>query len=182
MRSLARGWGRVLRGLTLSTACLLVPTAGHIVAGGGFPATGPLLFGAVLLAGACVALADRRLSAGGIAVFLLAAQPGFHVLLSLSGHGHGGDVITPSLSMVAGHVAAAGVLTVLLAGGESVLWSMAALSSVVLLRRVRPLLHPTQLPGHIWAVPNPSDRMAHTYLLSITRTAPRRGPPLAIGI
>jgi hypothetical protein len=182
VRSLARGWGRVLRGLTLWTACLFVPTAGHIVAGGGFPATGPLLFGAVLLAGACVALADRRLSAGGIAVFLLAAQPGFHVLLSLSGHGHDGDVMTPSLSMVAGHVAAAGVLTVLLAGGESVLWSMAALSSVVLLRRVRPLLRPTELPGHIRAVPNLSDRMAHTYLLSITRTAPRRGPPLAIGI
>jgi hypothetical protein len=90
--------------------------------------------------------------------------------------------MTPSLSMVAGHVAAAGVLTILLAGGESVLWSMAALSSVVLLRRVRPLLRPTELPGHVRAVPNPSDRMAYTYLLSITRTAPRRGPPLAIGI
>jgi hypothetical protein len=52
----------------------------------------------------------------------------------------------------------------------------------VLLRRVRPLLRPTEFPGHIRAVPNPSDRMAHTYLLSITRTAPHRGPPLAIGI
>jgi hypothetical protein len=135
-----------------------------------------------LLAGACVALADRRLSAGGIAALLLAAQPGFHVLLSFSGHGHGGDMTTPSLSMVAGHLAAAGVLTILLAGGESVLWSMAALSSVVLPRRVRPLLLPTEFPGHVRAVPNSSDRMPHTYLLSITRTAPHRGPPLAVGI
>ena len=182
MRSLARGWGRVLRGLALSTACLLVPATGHIVAGGGFPAAGPFLFGTALLATACVALADRRLTASGIAALLFAAQPAFHVLLSLSGHSHGGHAMPTGLGMVAAHVAAAGVLTALLAGGESVLWSMAALSSVVLLQRVDALMRQPEFSGHVRPVPNTDDRMAHAYVLAITRTAPRRGPPLLNGI
>ena len=182
MKPLASGWGRVLRGLTLSTACLLVPTTGHTVAGGGFPAAGPFLFGAALLAAACVALADRRLTAGGIAALLLAAQPAFHVLLNLSGHSHGGHAMASSPGMVAAHLVAAGVLTALLAGGESVLWSLAALSSVVLLQRVGALMRLPESPGHVRPVPRMDDRMAHGYVLSVTRTAPRRGPPLPNGI
>ena len=182
MKPLASGWGRVLRGLTLSTACLLVPTTGHTVAGGGFPATGPFLFGTALLAAACVALADRRLTAGGIAALLLAAQPAFHVLLNLSGHSHGGHAMASSPGMVAAHLVAAGVLTALLAGGESVLWSLAALSSVVLLQRVGGLMRLPESPGHVRPVPRMDDRMAHGYVLSVTRTAPRRGPPLPNGI
>lgn len=182
MRSPARGWGRVLRGLTLSTACLLVPATGHIAAGGGFPTAGPFLFGAALLAVACVALADQRLTASGIAALLFAAQPAFHVLLSLSGHSHGGPATATSLVMAAAHVTAAGVLTTLLAGGESVLWSMAALSSVVLLQRARALMRIPESPSRVRPQSNPDNRMAHAYILSITRTAPRRGPPLLNGI
>jgi hypothetical protein len=178
---LGRGRGRVERGLTLSAACLVVPAIAHALAGGGVPAVGPFLFAAGLLSAACVSLADRRLSVGAIATLLFASQPVFHVLLSLSAHGHGGGRPVSVVGLVAGHAVAAGVLTVLLAGGESVLWSMAALASVLLLRRVRtlPLSAPSPRPG---PTPRTDDDSSNRYVLSITRTAPRRGPPLLSSI
>jgi hypothetical protein len=179
---LGSGHGRVGRGLTLSAACLLVPALAHALAGGGVPAVGPFVFAAGLLSAACVSLADRRLSVSGIATLLFASQPVFHVLLSLSAHGHGGGTPASVVGMVAGHAVAAGVLTVLLAGGESVLWSMAALSSVLLLRRVRTLLFPATSPRPVPLTPRADDDSRNRYVLSITRTAPRRGPPLLSSI
>jgi hypothetical protein len=160
----------------LSAACLVVPAVAHGIAGGGLPAVGPFLFAAGLLAVACVALADRRLSTGRIAALLLTSQPVFHVLFSLSTHGHSGTA-TSGVGMVAGHVLAAGALTVLLAGGESVLWSMAALSAVLLHRHIGisplpALAPPPVLPSALTA------GAAHRYVLLISRIAPRRGPPL----
>jgi hypothetical protein len=178
-RGLGSGYGRVGRGLTLSVACLVVPVVAHAMAGGGIPAVGPLLFAAGLLAAACVALADRQLTVGGIASLLFASQPVFHVLLSLSAHGHGNR--TSGVGMVVGHVIAAAALTVLLAGGESVLWSLAALSAVLFRR-------PTRIPQSPSAAPRPVRLPAHdhdagnSYVLSINRTAPRRGPPLLTSV
>lgn len=179
-RGLGRGAARVGRGLTLSAACLVVPVVAHAVAGGGIPAVGPFLLTAGLLAVACVALAERRLSAGGIAILLFASQPVFHVLLSLSAHGHAGA--TSGIGMVAGHAIAAVALTVLLAGGESVLWSMAALSSVLLPGRVRTVLLPVAPPRPVTPLPDDGDDGNNRYVLALTRTAPRRGPPLLSSI
>ncbi|HET6921349.1 MAG TPA: hypothetical protein VFI46_18090 [Jiangellaceae bacterium] len=176
MSSLERGRGRVARGLTLSAACLAVPTIAHVIASGGLPAIGPFLFAAGLLSTACVALADRRLTAGGIAALLFGSQPVFHILLSLSTHGHASSA-TPGVGMVIGHTVAAGALTVLLAGGESVLWSMAALSAVLFRRRLRIPALPTLAPGP--DLPSPfTDDAANRYVLLISQIAPRRGPPL----
>ena len=136
MGSLVRGRGRVGRGLTLSAACLAIPAIGHTTAGGGLPSVGPFLFGAGLLCVACVALADRRLSAGGIVALVFASQPAFHVLLSLSAHAHSTSRIT--VGMVIAHAIAACVLAVLLTGGEAVLWSIAALSAVLFHQPERP--------------------------------------------
>jgi hypothetical protein len=178
-RGLGRGRGRVARGLTLSVACLVVPVFAHAMAGGDIPAVGPFLFAAGLLAAACVALADRQLSIGGIASLLFASQPVFHVLLSLSAHGHGN--VTSGIGMVAGHVVAAAALTVLLAGGESVLWSLAVLSAVLFRR-------PARIPPPPSTAPRPVHLPAHdhdagnSYVLSINRTAPRRGPPLLASV
>ena len=176
MGSLGHGRGRIGRGLTLSAACLALPAIAHAAAGGGAPAAGPFLFATGLLSAACVALADRRIGAGRIAVLVFASQPAFHALLNLSAHGHG-SAATPSVGMVVGHAAAAGVLTVLLAGGEAVLWSMAALSAVLFGRCVwipafsvtAPRLAPLSLLG---------DDAASRFVLLVSRTAPRRGPPL----
>jgi hypothetical protein len=180
-RGPGRGIGRVGRGLTLSAACLLVPATAHAVAGGGVPTAGPFLFAAGLFCAACVALAGRQLSAAGIAALMFASQPVLHVLFSLSAHGHGIGLATPGIGMLAGHALAAGALTVLLAGGESVLWSMAWLSSVLLLRRVQASLLPIDSAGPVLPSPR-SDDDGDRHLLSITRTAPRRGPPLVSSI
>lgn len=180
MRSLGHGRSRIGRGLTLAITCLAVPTTAHIAAGGNLPASGPSLFGAMLLAGACVALADRQLSAGRIAALMFGTQPAFHVLLNLSDHSHGAGAATSSLGMVIGHAAAAGVLTVLLTGGEAVLWSIAALSAVLFRQPGR--------PPAVFATASPSVRpcsltdAASRYLLSINRAAPRRGPPLVSSV
>jgi hypothetical protein len=172
---------RVARGLVLSAACLVVPTVSHVVAGGGAPVAGAFLFGAALLSVACMALANRRISAGLIAVMVFASQPVLHVLLHLSAHSHHGVGPSVSTGMVVAHAIAATALTVLLAGAESVTWSLAALSSTVLLRRVRAVLCAPTTPAGLgpglppWAAP------VHLYVLSVTRTAPRRGPPVLSG-
>jgi hypothetical protein len=179
---LGRGRGRVGRGVTLSAACLVIPATAHVLAGGGFPAAGPFLFGAGLLSVACVALADRRLSVGAIAALIFVSQPVFHVLLHLSAHGHGDGTSASAVGMVIGHALAAGALTVLLGTGEAVLWSMAALSAVLPLRRVRTPLRPTTAPQPVPQTAHPDDDNRNRYVLSIARTAPRRGPPLLSSI
>lgn len=134
----AQGRLRAARGLSLSAACLGLPVAAHAVAGGGLPASGPFLFGATLLAVACVALAGRRRSGAEIAAVVFATQPVLHVLLALSSHGTGSIVPTPV--MLGTHVVAAAAVTVLLAGGERLVWSFAALADTVLLRTAQRLL------------------------------------------
>ena len=182
MQSPGGGRARVARGLALSAACLVVPAVAHVVAGGGAPTAGAFLLGAALLSIACVALADRRISLGLIAAMVFASQPVLHILLDMSAHAHHGGGPSVSAGMVAAHAIAAAVLTVLLAGAESVVWTMATLSSTLLLRGVRAVLGATVTA----AVRPPSVRPAwapvHPYVLSVTRTAPRRGPPMLSGI
>jgi hypothetical protein len=169
---------RVGRGLALSAACLVIPAVAHVVAGGGAPVAGAFLFGAALLSVACVALADRRISAGLIAVMVFASQPVLHVLLHMSAHSHHGIGPSVSAGMVVAHAIAAAALTILLAGAESVVWSVAALSSTILLRRVRAVLGAIPPPPVLELGLPPSSAPIRPYVLSVTRTAPHRGPPI----
>ena len=182
VKSPGGGRARVARGLALSAACLIVPAVAHVVAGGGAPTAGAFLFGAALLCVACVALADRRLSVALIAVLVFASQPVLHVLLDMSAHAHHGAGLSVGVGMVAAHAIAAAALTVLLAGAESVVWSMAALSSTLLLRGVRAVLGVTAAPAVSRPNLRPSPRLVHTYVLRVTRIAPRRGPPVLSSI
>jgi hypothetical protein len=117
-------------------------------------------------------------SVRGIAALLFASQPVFHVLFSLSTHGHGIDPAASGIGMVLGHAVAAGALTLLLAGGESVLWSMAALTAVLVRRQVQPAPLPVGAQQTLRPFPHPDGDRRSRYVLSITRAAPRRGPPL----
>lgn len=161
----------------MSAACLSMPTAAHVAAGGGAPVDAGFLLVAALLGAACVALADRRRSVLEIGALLLLSQPVFHVVLTLAGH-HGTTTVVPSGSMIAAHLVAAAVLTVVLAGAESVVWSMAALSATVLLRRVRALTEPPVAPQV------DAGRVRHpfapesSFAAYVADTAPRRGPPV----
>jgi hypothetical protein len=175
------GRARVARGLALSAACLVVPAVAHVVAGGGAPTAGAFLLGAALLSLACVALADRRISLGLIAAMVFASQPVLHILLDMSAHAHHGGGPSVSAGMVAAHAIAAASLTVLLAGAESVVWTMATLSSTVLLRALRAVLGTTATPEVLRPGLPASSAPVHPYVLSVARTAPRRGPPVLSG-
>lgn len=154
----------------------------HVVAGGGAPTAGAFLFGAALLSAACVALADRRISVGLIATLVFASQPVLHMLLGMSAHAHHGEGPSVSAGLVVAHAIAAAALTVLLAGAEDVIWSMTTLSSTLLLRGARVVLGVTAAPPAVGLPGRPSARPVHSYVLSVTRTAPRRGPPLLSSI
>lgn len=171
-----------MRGLAMSAACLLAPTAGHVAAGGGLPTETGFVLAAMLLSVACVALADRRRSALEIGVVLVLSQPAFHVLLSLAGHHGGPPAIAPDLAMVGAHVLAAAVLTVLVAGGEATLWSLATLSATLLLTRVRRLVDdPIDAPDRS-ARPAAPHVVSPSYVVHVARSTPRRGPPAPLGI
>ncbi|WP_129710809.1 hypothetical protein [Haloactinopolyspora alba] len=164
----------------MSASCLFLPSTAHVAAGGAVPTHAGFVLVGALLSVACVGLADRRRSLGEIAAVLLLSQPALHVLLVLAGQ-HGTDgAVTPGMTMLLAHVVAAGVLTVLLSGAESVAWSMASLSATILLRRVRRLLEtplPNERPGtEPSPQPAPSARV-----VDLIRSTPWRGPPAVPG-
>lgn len=178
MAGLGRGRARIVRGFVMSGACLIVPVMAHIAAGGSVPANMGFLLAGALLSTACVALADRRRGPGEIAVLLLLSQPILHVLLVLAGH-HGSDAsMLSGPLMLAAHLVAALVLTVLLAGAEAVIWSMAALSATVLLSRVRQLFRVSPAPRRVWR--RRRQRVAAidaSHAVCLVRSTPWRGPP-----
>lgn len=171
---------RVWRGLTLAAASLAIPTAAHVAAGGGVPVQGPFLFSAALLSIACVALADRQRRPRAIAGVIGSSQPLVHGVLALSNHGTA--TIVPTPQMIAAHAAATVVLTVLLAGGETVLWSMAVLSKTVVgpATRIFVAWMPAVVPAT--AVHHSSVDLPRPRHLVLAAESPRRGPPVAAGI
>ena len=178
METPGRGTARILRGLLLAAGCLMIPSAAHAIAGGDLGLSGPYVVVAALLSGMCVALADRRRSLPFIATVVGLSQPVLHVLLSLSAHGnsepwHGGA------PMVAAHAVAAAVVSLLLAGGEQVLWVLGALR-----RRLDPAcwrIAPTPITASV-AVPQMrvAAEPVRPYALLLVRSHARRGPPVAI--
>lgn len=177
----AHGRMRVLRGLVLASASLLIPAAAHVAAGGAVPVDIGFILAAAGLAGACVALADRRRGVVEIGAVVLLAQPVMHAVLSWGGH-H--DVTADGLTMVVAHVLAGVLVSLLLAGAEAVLWAWWSLWTTILWtasmwRRVRRALAAT-VPG----APRPAGRrlVAPEALSSasvVLAVAPRRGPPSA---
>ncbi|HEX6335483.1 MAG TPA: hypothetical protein VFZ85_00890 [Jiangellaceae bacterium] len=174
-----RGTVRVWRGLALATASLAVPTVAHIASEGGVPVHGPFLFGAALLSVACVALADRQRTPAAIAAVIGLSQPLVHGVLALSSHGT--TSIAPTPRMIVAHALATLVLTVLIAGGEAVLWSMAALARTVLGAKAPVLVDFPPEPGAAAAaLRSPVDLPLPRHLI-LAADSPRRGPPVIAG-
>ncbi len=161
----------------MSAACLLLPTLAHAAAGGDVTTQPGFVAVALLLCVACVALADRRRSVLEIAAMLVFTQPVLHVLLTLDGHHSTQSSVVPSAGMALAHVLSAVVLTVLLAGAESVAWSLASLSATVLLTRVRRLLTaPVPAVARLRAEGAEVVAAAPRSVL-LVRSTPWRGPP-----
>lgn len=173
-----RGTVRVWRGLMLAAASLAVPTVAHVAAEGGVPVQGPFLFGVVLLGVACVALADRQRTPAAIAGVIGLSQPLVHGVLVLS---HGTTSIVPTPRMIFAHALATFVLTVLLAGGEAVLWSMAALARTVL-GTTTPVLVDCSESGTAAAILRSPVDLPRPHHLVLAAESPRRGPPVIAGI
>ena len=176
----SRGAARVWRGLMLAAASLAVPTVAHVAADGGVPLQGPFLFGAVLLSVACVALADRQRTPAAIAGVIGLSQPLLHGSLVLSSHGTTSIVPTPR--MIFAHALATLVLTVLLAGGEAVLWSMAALARTVLGTTKPAQVNWRPAPGLAAAILRSPVDLPHPSHLLLAADLTRRGPPVVAGL
>ena len=176
MRTPGRGRLRAARGAALAAACLGLPVVAHVVAGGHAPSPGPFLLAAALFSTACVALAARRLGAGQVVALVLLSQPVLHVLLTLSGHQD--DAWAVDSAMAAWHAAAAVVVGCLLAGAESVVWSLWALSATLLLRRARSLVTGSLVDARTVVIEgHPDLDVTPTFGLIVARAEPRRGPP-----
>ena len=177
---MGRGAARVWRGLALGAASLGVPTAAHVVAHGGVPAQGPFLLGAALLSVACVALADRQRTPAAIAGVVGLSQPLVHCALVLSSHGTASIAATPR--MILAHILATLVLTVLLAGGEAVLWSMSTLARTVLGAAAPALFDTSPAAAPAAAVVRLPIDLPNPRHLVLAAESPRRGPPVVAGL
>lgn len=166
------------RGLVMSVACLLLPTVAHAAAGGDVTTEPGFIAVALLLCVACVALADRRRSVAEIAAMLVFTQPVLHVLLSFHGHHEAPASAVPSPGMVLAHLLSAAAMTLLLAGAENVVWSLAALSATVLLTRVRELLASPVLVAGPVRVPDGARVTTTPRGVLLVRSTPWRGPPV----
>lgn len=175
---LTRGNPRVIRGLTMTAACLVAPALAHGLAGGDVPINPGTFLALALLSVACVALADRRRTWLEIASILLIAQPTFHVLLGAGGH-HQHASLAPSPGMVLAHGCAIVVLTVILTGAETVAWSLAILRATLLLTRLHLLFSAIPAtPPTTSRRPLIVDRLRSWSTVLLASSAPRRGPPL----
>jgi len=176
----SRGAPRLLRGAGLAVCCASLGIAGHALAGGGPPAPAPVLLGALVIAGAGVALADRQRGLPAILVTVAGTQLAMHVLLDAFGHGpHGSPASGGGATLMVGaHATAALVTAVLLAGAERAVYAVGAVLDW-LLRTLpaRPLVVPG--PRSFTSLPAGGSLPGLVGQL-VVRLHGRRGPPVPL--
>jgi hypothetical protein len=164
----------VLRGVTLAGCSAALAVAAHAAAGGVLPSAGLTVVLTAVLAGAGVALADRRRGLPAIFAVVAASQLAMHTLLSQAGHGH--PAVDATVQMTVLHAAAAVLVAVLLAGAEGAVFTAVAvlrwlLSGVVLVPRPLP---DVRLAPRLVA---PVAAGSITLDVLLRRVHARRGPP-----
>ena len=173
----------MLRGAGLALCCATLGVAAHAAAGGELPAFGPTALLTVVLAGAGVALADRRRGLPAILAIVGGAQVGLHVLLDSLAHHAPAESLTVSpasgpVVMTGLHAAAALVMALLLAGAERSAFVLGAVLDWLLgAVPVRPFTPPA------WAaaVAKPVAVVSSGELrLLLRRVHGRRGPPVLL--
>lgn len=176
----------MLRGAGLALCCATLSVAAHAAAGGELPAFGPTALLTVVLAGAGVALADRRWGLPAILAIVGGTQVGLHVLLdSLAHHTPAGSLAIASAAPALGpifmtglHAAAALVMALLLAGAERSAFVLGAVLDWLLgAVPVRPFTPPAWTP--VVAEPGAAVPSGELRLL-FRRVHGRRGPPVLL--
>lgn len=173
-----RGVLRALRGGLLAVTSGGLSVAAHAVGGGMAPDAAVTVVATLLVAGAGIALADRRRGRLAILGVLGGAQLAVHLLLTaLSPHDMVGVTMPPAVdpvTMTAAHALAALGTGLVLARAESAVFGLAAALGLLLPRRWTPL--PVVAVGTV-AVPTDPGRPVLGVLFR--RVLTRRGPPLA---
>jgi hypothetical protein len=165
----------MLRSSAFAAVAAGIAALGHIVGGGSPPDIPFLVAGAAAAGAVTTGLARKRRSPGTILAAMLACQVGFHLLFSIDTHGMAvvsGPADGP-LRMVAFHLVAAGLSTVVLAAGERAVFGLFA----ALARSVRIPRPPAgiDLPPGWTARFTPLD--ASRPEGPLRSSSPRRGPP-----
>ncbi|MGP4018573.1 hypothetical protein [Saccharopolyspora sp. 5N708] len=168
---------RVLRGVGLATTSASLSVAAHVAAGGAVPDPGTTVVITALLAGAGVALADRKRGSWGILGALGISQLALHVFLQLvashqGGIGYPGLPFSP-LAMTLGHLAAVLLTGLVLARAERALFVVAHLLGSILPRKSTPL--PVVTAPRTVCIPAITVRTLAQLIYQ--RIHARRGPP-----
>jgi hypothetical protein len=125
-----RGGARWARATALALATVLISLGGHTLAGGAVHLSMPMVLGTLALGALAVAAADLRRSFVEILAVVLVAQPVLHLLASLGGHGtHASPATGMGTGMLLGHAVAAVLVSLVLAGAESAVWTLAGVLS-----------------------------------------------------
>ena len=149
----SRGAARLARAAALALLTTLVSLTGHALAGGALHLSAAMLLASLALGAMAVAAAEVRRSFPEILAVVLLAQPVFHLLASLGGHGsHASPATGMGAGMVLAHVVGALVASVLLAGAESAVWALAGL--------LAPLRVPSTEPTGVCTPPRVAPRDA----------------------
>jgi hypothetical protein len=172
----------VARGLTAASVCALLTYSGHRAAGGAMPDLGLLVVLTLLLAGFLTTLADRRRGPLAILALVGGSQLALHGLLQLLAGSHSDAMTGPAgvgpgagtLPMLGAHALATVLTSVVLAGAEDAVFTVAHA-----LARVLPLIssapRAAELPSRLSAITGPLDGRLRGVLLR--RLHLRRGPP-----
>jgi hypothetical protein len=167
----------VARGLAAASVCALLTYSGHRAAGGAMPDLGLLLVLTLLLAGFLITLADRRRGPLAILAMVGGSQLAMHGLLELLAGSHAGSMAAPLggfLPMLGAHTLATVLTSVVLAGAEDAVFTVAhALARVAPLTSSAP--RAAELPSRLSAVTGPLDGRLRGVLGR--RLYLRRGPP-----
>lgn len=177
----AQGALRVLRGVGLAITSASLSVAAHAAANGSFPDPVTTVVLTTVLAGAGVALADRRRGSRSIVGALVLTQPAIHAFLQFgaghqAGHEHA-EMMMPchchTVAMVIGHLLAAAGTGLVLARAEDALFVVARFLRLVLPKKPTPLPAVAPLVSCIPAV-----SVRATAQLINQRIHGLRGPPL----
>lgn len=174
-----------MRGGVLTVACTALAAAGHAGAGGTLPSMPVLLGVGCLLGAAFVILADRQRGLRQIALGAVGSQVLFHTAFSVAAPTHHGAPMghsepdawsgvvagLPDTRMLFAHLIASGVLAVLAARGETLLWALIRLFGIT---RVPAL---TLVPAAAPAAPAVPESRAEPRLRVESEIHPLRGPP-----
>jgi len=168
----------VARGLTAASVCALLTYSGHRAAGGAMPDLGLLVVLTLLLAGFLTTLADRRRGPLAILAMVGGSQLALHGLLQLLAGSHSDAMTGPAgpgtLAMLGAHALATVVTSVVLAGAEDAVFTVAhALARALPLTSSAP--RAAEQPSRLSAITGPLDGRLRGVLLR--RLHLRRGPP-----